>query len=166
MSPVTHSLVGFAIGYAAARRDEQRLAFALAGVALANLPDWPLPGWGHDAYHVSHSLALNLLLIGIAAIVANRWLSRRQLTLLATAWLSHLLLDSSYGHGQGIQIGWPLVDFRLNLPIPWLRTLDIRNPLSWRNLKVALLELATFGPVVLAILVLVLRRHRAMHSDD
>ncbi|QDT67173.1 hypothetical protein MalM25_00700 [Planctomycetes bacterium MalM25] len=149
MSPVAHSLVGLTLGNLAGRNSPKRAWFLVAGVALANLPDWPLPGWGHDAYHVSHSLAVNLALIGLAVLVARCWLDARSLAFLALAWLSHLLLDSLYNHGKGVQIGWPLTDFRLTLPIPWLQTLEIQQPLSWRNLSVALLELLTFAPLAL-----------------
>lgn len=149
MSPVAHSLVGLALGNLAARSSPKRAWFLVAGVALANLPDWPLPGWGHDAYHVSHSLAVNLAIVAVAGLIARRWLDARSLAALACAWLSHLLLDSLYNHGKGVQIGWPLMDFRLNLPIPWLQTLEVERPLSWRNLSVALLELATFAPLAL-----------------
>ena len=36
-------------------------------LGLAVVPDWPLPGWGHDRYAVSHSVFVNLGLILLAA---------------------------------------------------------------------------------------------------
>lgn len=148
MSPVGHSLIGLAIGLSVSRPRE-RLWVLPAFVVLANLPDGPLPGWGHDAYHVSHSLLVNLALIAATVGVLRRWLGGRLLAAGAAAWLSHLLLDSFYNHGLGVQIGWPLIDYRLNLPIPWLRTLDVAQPLwSWRNLTVGFWETITCGPIL------------------
>lgn len=153
MSPVGHSLVGIAIGAGTAPSEGSRWGRCAAVVALvvaANLPDAPLPGWGHSAYHVSHSL---LVTLGGAVVVllVSRSLCKpgRRLALgVAAAWLSHLLLDSLYNHGEGIKIGWPLGDYRLNLPIPWFQTLDLSQPItSQHNLSVGLLELLSFGPI-------------------
>ncbi len=153
MSPVGHSLTGLAIGALATRgwRPRDR-AIALAGfVVLANLPDAPLPGWGHDAYHVSHSLAVTLALIATAGWSLRRVVPTRLLLAGGMAWLSHLLLDSFYNHGLGIEIGWPITSYRLNLPIPWLQTLELsQSAWSERNLSVGLLEALTFGPFLIA----------------
>lgn len=160
MSPVGHSLVGLAIGFVAicgpASRS-RRLCLGALFVAVANLPDWPLPGWGHSAYLVSHSLFVNGALIGGVWLalwrrLANR--STRRLWLLClVAWLSHLLLDSMYGHGLGLAIGWPVSDFRLTLPVLWLPTLDLDQPLwGQRNLSVGFLELLTFGPLLIGVM--------------
>lgn len=160
MSPVGHSLVGIAIGSIALRRCQRppgRLGGLAVFVALANLPDWPLPGWGHDAYHVSHSLLVNLALIAATTAVLRHRLGWRLLAAGTAAWLSHLLLDSFYNHGLGVQIGWPVADYRLNLPIPWLQTLDMANLLSWRNASVVGFELLTLGPFVIAALMVAKR---------
>lgn len=161
-------MIGLAIGSLAVGRRpiRQRLAGLAAFVALANLPDWPLPGWGHDAYHVSHSLAVNLVLIAIAAGLLSRWLGWRVLVAGAAAWLSHLLLDSFYNHGLGVQIGSPAIDYRLNLPIPWLQTLDVANLLSWRNASVVVFELLTFGPFAIAALLASWRAEPGRETGD
>lgn len=151
MSPVGHSLIGLAIG-AATIRDRRPCdrAIALAGfVVLANLPDAPLPGWGHDAYHVSHSLPLTLCLIAGIGAIAHRFVPTQLVVAGGLAWTSHLLLDSFYNHSLGVQIGWPIIDYRLNLPVLWLRTLDLAQPMwSGRNLSVFALEAVTFGPIL------------------
>ena len=41
---------------------------ACAFVALANLPDWPLPNWGHDRHDISHSIFVNVGLIGLGML--------------------------------------------------------------------------------------------------
>ncbi|MEO0530228.1 MAG: metal-dependent hydrolase [Planctomycetota bacterium] len=172
MSPVGHSLVGLAIGSFAQRRralPRRRIATGLLLVAVANLPDWPLPGWGHSAYHVSHSLLVNAALILSIGSVLLASRSHRSVIrcwgLCSVAWLSHLLLDSMYGHGLGLAIGWPVSDFRLTLPVPWLRTLDLAEPpWSSHNLSVALVELLTFGPLLLTANSLERRRSAATTS--
>lgn len=165
MSPVGHSLAGLAVATVATREwrcDERRVAALLGFVALANLPDWPLPGWGHSDYRVSHNAIVNAgLIAAVAALVVGRY-GRKAAPLVAAgaiAWMSHLLLDSFYNHGQGVGVGWPVSDFRLNLPVPWLRTLDLSEPLlGARNLSVFALELATFGPAVLLATIVARRR--------
>ena len=143
MSPVGHSLVGLAIGIVAtdARMPVRRRVGALAVfVAAANLPDWPLPYWGHSAYHISHSLPVAFGVIALIAGIVKAcrpFSSRSLLPALAAAWLSHLLLDSLYGHGKGIGVGWPFLDYRLRFPVPWLQTIDLQQSLvSHHNLSV------------------------------
>lgn len=156
MSPVGHSITGLALAALAlpAGMKGPRLWLGSAAfIALANLPDWPLPGWGHDRYEVSHSLFVNLGLITIAALA---WRAARPLRQILTTrifllgtfcWLSHLLLDSFYNHGQGIYIGWPWLDLRLNFPVPCFRIVDLELPL-WhtRNLSVFAIELLAYIP--------------------
>ena len=84
------------------------VGIACAFVALANLPDWPLPNWGHDRYDISHSVFVNIGLIGLVVVLTQvfanqtRLSQNRFLTLAAMAWLSHLLLDTFYNHGEGL----------------------------------------------------------------
>lgn len=152
MAPVGHSLVGLSIGVALcpdAFRGRPLVA-GTAFVALSLLPDWPVPGWGHDEYLVSHSLWVNAALVAVVAAAAQRRLGVRATVAGGAAWLSHLLLDSFYNHGQGVIVGWPVNRWKLNLPIPWLHTLDLAQPLwSAHNLGEFALEAITFGPLLL-----------------
>lgn len=163
MTPVGHSLAATAIGFAASvlsRRPSPGLATLMLLVAVASLPDWPLPGWGHDAYAVSHSLPVNAALIvtlyTVLSPAARRWPTaarrwwRDWRTPLSIAWLSHLVLDGLYSHGRGVEIGWPIASYRLTIPVPWLTTLDLSAPiLGPHNVRVFALEAATFGPIAL-----------------
>ena len=125
-------------------------------VVLANLPDLPVSHWGHDKYHISHSLFVNLAII---ALVSVGWLLLRRpgsssgkYLLLAgiLAWLSHLILDSFYNHGHGIAVFWPFSDARLHLAIPWFRTLDLHHAWwSTRNMAVMGIELLAYSPLML-----------------
>ena len=155
MSPVGHSLVGATLGMLLVPRVDSTLAKAgtLVGmVLLANLPDLPFPGWGHDRYDVSHSLPIGLCIV-IAATVSvqlstlskspvGSWLF---LVVGAAAVCSHYLLDSFYNHGKGVAIWWPFSDGRLVLPIPWLSHMHTDPLFSWHNAKVWGLEFLTFG---------------------
>ena len=130
-------------------------------VALANLPDWPLPGWGHDSYDISHSVFVNIALICVAVfavkiLASSKWFGRgRFLSLAALAWLSHLLLDSFYNHGQGIAIYWPVSTCKLNLAMPWFGNWDLsQSVLSTHNLSVFGIEFIAYSPILLAAIVL------------
>jgi len=152
MSPVGHTLIGLAFASVALPSvpgRKRKLAAAALFVALANLPDWPIPYWGHDRYFISHSLFVNLALIGILAFFLRRQLPAKTIILGAGAWLSHLLLDSFYSHGQGIAIYWPVSMERLNLAMPWFKNLDLsQSPLSAHNLSVGFVELLAFSPIL------------------
>ncbi len=154
MSPVGHTIIGLAFAAVAMPSmsgPKRKLTCGVAFAAIANLPDWPIPYWGHQRYLISHSVFVNLALIGIAAVLLRRRF-RAKLILLATgAWLSHLLLDSFYSHGQGIAIYWPVSTGRLNLAMPWFRNLDLsQSPISGHNLSVGLVELLAFAPILWA----------------
>lgn len=130
-----------------------------AFVAIANLPDWPLPGWGHDRYDISHSVFVNVGLIGVvvalAKILANgKWFGRKPfLTLAALAWLSHLLLDTFYNHGRGIGLFWPVSKQRLSLAMPWFGNWDLSEPVtSAHNLSVFGIEFLAYFPILAAAL--------------
>jgi membrane-bound metal-dependent hydrolase YbcI (DUF457 family) len=134
-------------------------AWTLAGMALAaNVPDLPLPFWGHgSSYGISHSLFINLLLIGWAlGTLAWRRDWRRAMggwpVLLggAAAWVSHLLLDSFYNHGLGIAIGWPFGHFALNLPIPFFRSPSAHWLTDPDSVRTVLVELAFYGALLAA----------------
>ncbi len=129
-------------------------------IAIANLPDWPLPRWGHHRYDISHSLFVNVgLIVGVYVFVTSlralKYNSKlidsvyRSFGWMTLAWLSHLLLDSLYSHSLGIGIGWPISEWRLVLPIPFFDTVHINESIfSEHNLKVATMELLFYLPIV------------------
>jgi len=154
-------------------RVSQRAVFLCGFAALANVPD--MRGvWGHYSYDVRHSLIVNL------AIVAAIWLAGALLARLrrrpfawtimafgSAAWLSHLLLDSFYNHGQGVRIFWPLSHARLNLAMPWFSTLHWAWDLH--TLRVVAIEAAVYGGLFLICLVIrreVLKRRCARTASD
>jgi hypothetical protein len=165
-------LVGAAVGVVVMPRYKSRwasAAFISAFIAIANLPDWPLPYWGHTRYDISHSIYVNLAFIIICAALLRIWHRRGQAPSCARsqspgigawpvifggaiAWLSHLLLDSFYNHGQGIAIFWPLSSARLALPMPWFRTWSsVTPPLNADTFYICLVETLFYGPILLLV---------------
>ncbi len=165
MTQVGHALTGTAIAVICLPKHTSGpykfLHFA-AFVALALVPDFRLPNWGHDKYYISHSLFINLLFIfGFVILLALFKNIRAKIggwvviTCGAIAWLSHLLLDSFYNHGKGVAIFWPFSKGRLILPIPWLSVVKpLPPPITTELIKILLIEFVTFSPLVfLAILI-------------
>jgi membrane-bound metal-dependent hydrolase YbcI (DUF457 family) len=162
MTFVGHSLTGVAIGTLCIPENTttrwKGIYFA-AFAALANFPDIPIRYWGHDRYDISHSIFVNLLLIGfVVAVIMFKRLhaSLGGLHVMiggSLAWLSHLLLDSFYNHGYGIAIYWPLSRARLTLPIPWFSVLpSTPPPLTMRHIEIYSIELLAYAPVVICAL--------------
>ncbi len=155
MTTVGHSLTGLSIAVLTLPRGRSLVWYLLVGqlyVFFANLPDFPLPGWGHDSYQVSHSIFLAALLAAMMALLLllPRFNARIGATVVAAwtvAWFSHMLLDSMYSHGQGIGIFWPFSDAHLALPVSWFDTLQW-PPRTVHNIRVFEIELLTFGTVL------------------
>lgn len=162
MTPIGHTLTGLTIGVLALPRAASRarvfLQLTTCGV-LANVPDFPLPHWGHDRYDISHSLFVNLLLLGLMALLFAGWPTARQrvggwpaIRGGGLAWLSHLLLDSFYNHGLGIAIFWPFSTARLVLPIVWFTALPSSPPpLTWATAQIFAVEGLVYGGVFLVV---------------
>ena len=139
---------------------EKQLPLFGVFVFISMIPDLPLPGWGHHQYHVSHSLFVNLALMGTALAwlsASNTMAGAGGLWVLAgggLAWLSHFLLDALYRHGLGVGIFWPFSDRHLILPLPWFDILRVSEPFSLHNLSVIAVEFAFYLPLFLAALYL------------
>lgn len=134
MTPVGHSLAALSVAAVVTPRrwsPARKAGTVTAFVALALLPDAALPGWGHSAYLVSHSLfvALGVLAVPLALVLCRPTLRRRMggwpvVLGGATCWVGHLLLDTTYNHGRGLRMFYPLSrDAALALPLPWLSRL-------------------------------------------
>lgn len=165
MSPVGHSIFGLTLAAlalpCAQRRRSRLILFSVlaAFVALASLPDWPLPYWGHDRYRISHSLFVNLALITLVTLAwrlikpLHRTISPRIFAFGALAWMSHLLLDTFYAHGQGLAMFWPFFETRISMPIPWFQVLNTNVPMwTTRNLSVFGYEALVYTPLLLVAL--------------
>ena len=176
MTPLGHSLFGATLAVAGGRSPsvgKGTAAIVLAAVVSANVPDLPLPGWGHSNYRVSHSVFVGLSLIATAGLLYLAVPNGRQklggwrvFRVCAAALLSHYLLDSFYNHGRGIALSWPISDARLALPIPWFSTLGSLTPaLDWHLIRTCAIELVCYGSL-LGIAVWVRRGFVPQHSPS
>ena len=155
MTFVGHTLVGATIGAMMPLPKTgkiSRSAFILAVVVCANLPDLPLPGWGHSNYRVSHSIFVGIVLISCGVILLRGLQVARNtvgswLVVLAgsMALVSHYFLDSIYNHGMGIAVFWPLSDARIVFPISWFSIMKSDPFFCWHNVKVWSIELLFCG---------------------
>lgn len=158
MTPIGHSLAGLSLAVLGAplpRSLRAHALFAAAFVVLPNIPDAPIPGWGHDDYRVSHSLLVNAalaaLLVRLLSLSARLWAAiggARGALCGALAWQSHFLLDSFYNHGKGVAIYWPVSRARLVLTMPWFNTLP-RWTLEWSTARIVLIEAGFYGTILL-----------------
>lgn len=156
MTTVGHSLTGISLAVLTLPRGKSLVWYLLIGhlfVFFANLPDFPLPGWGHRSYEVSHSIYLAALIASLMALLLllprfNAEVGSRVVIAWAVAWLTHMLLDSMYSHGAGIGVFWPFSNAHLSLPVPWFETLRW-PPITEHNRRVFLIELAVFGTLLL-----------------
>ncbi|MEJ2156990.1 MAG: metal-dependent hydrolase [Desulfobacteraceae bacterium] len=158
MTTLGHSLTGLAaLAYVIPSHCSwlARLVWATLFIALASIPDWPLPGWGHQDLSISHSLWLNMALCAAVAAILKKSAPERfgEAPLLAAgafAWLSHILLDTLYGDLPGTAIFWPFSDAAVTLPVPWLQSLPhLPPPFDATVIRILMLELLTFAPLVL-----------------
>ena len=152
VTTVGHSLTGLSLAVLILPLGQSRRWYFLTAVCFvifANVSDFPLPGWGHNAYQVSHSVYVTILLASLLALLLlwptfHARVGVRVIVAWSVAWLSHLPLDSMYAHGQGIAIFWPFSEAHLAMPVSWFET--IRLPArSDHNLRVFRIELLVFG---------------------
>ena len=157
VTTVGHSLTGLSLAALTLPPGQSRRWYVLTTaifVALANFADFPLPSWGHSAYHISHSVFVTTLLASLMALLFfwptfHAKVGAKVLAAWTVAWLSHLPLDSMYAHGQGIAIFWPFSEAHLAMPIPWFETVSLPAR-SVENLRVFGVETAVFGAALLA----------------
>jgi membrane-bound metal-dependent hydrolase YbcI (DUF457 family) len=163
MTTVGHGLTGLSIAVLTLPRGRSLLWYLLVGhffIFFANVPDFPLPGWGHADYHISHSIFVTALLASFLALLLllpgfNAQVGAKVLLAWSLAWFSHMPLDALYSHNIGIAIFWPFSDAHLSMPVPWFDTIRW-PPRSAHNLRVFGIETLCFG--VLLIMCIGLRR--------
>ena len=154
MTTLGHILAGTAVGIVVMPGHlsmGKRLLHLGIFTLLPNIPDLPLPYWGHDRYEISHSIFINALLCSfVAACLLKYNKTTPQLIVAGTiAWLSHLLLDSFYGDGLGVPILWPFSDFRAHLPLPWFAVITTGMAFSAEVKKQFTAELFTYFPLII-----------------
>ncbi len=154
--------MGLAIGWVVVPAEfsqRAKIVTLAAFVALANAPDWPLPGWGHDRYDVSHSIFLTLGMIAVVAAIATaalrrtRYFAWRLIVGGAIAWLSHLLLDTLYFGRRGLAMFWPVSEARVSLPLPWFTVMQLKPLVSAHNARVFAIEAAFYGAILALVVI-------------
>ena len=166
MTPVGHSLTGLAIGISTVPSEfstKKKILHGLCFIILANIPDLPLPYWGHDLYYISHSVFVNFALFLVVSGLFWKTFQKLyptfpiwQIILFGwIAWFSHLLLDSFYNHGLGVMIWWPFSEQSLCLPIPWFSVLNAPVlSLTKESLRIWSIEFISYSPLVLLAVVI------------
>jgi membrane-bound metal-dependent hydrolase YbcI (DUF457 family) len=160
MTQVGHVLTGVACGVLSLPPSvsKTRCVIQLGVFAvLANIPDIPLPYWGHTRYDISHSVLVNFVLsvLLFSSLVLfrdfrDRLDDQRILGFGMTAWFSHLLLDAFYNHGYGVGIFWPFSTATVALPVPWFSVLLTPIwPLTAEGIRIGLIEFISYAPLVL-----------------
>ena len=155
MTIVGHSLTGLSLAAIALPRGKSLLWYLVIGhffILFANMPDLPLPGWGHRNYQISHSLFVTALLASLLPLLLllprfHSTVGSRIVLAWALTWFGHMLLDLMYSHGAGIGIFWPFSNAHLALPLPWFETLRW-PPITEHNKNVFQTEMLAFGSLL------------------
>jgi hypothetical protein len=162
MTLIGHSITGAAVAAVVVPSrfsTGSKMLCAVLFAVLANTPDFRLPGWGHDRYDISHSIFMSVAIMAVLAapFMCSSSLRRKVggrvvVAVAALTWLSHLLLDTFYNHGQGIGLFWPVSSANVALPIPWFETVSEGLPyFDSHTLRVWMIEFACYSMVFLTI---------------
>ena len=169
-----HTLVGASIAMLCtpAKYDmRRRLVVILALILIASLPDWPIPGWGHQRLDISHSIIVNMalllcLLVAAGGLTGNMLRQNIPLAVgIIIAWMSHFLLDTLYGDSS-LHMLWPVSKVGVSLPVPWLKTMPhVPPPFDQSIMNILIFETVTFLPLMLIASVLRLRKRSQKRSN-
>ncbi|MBN8817407.1 MAG: metal-dependent hydrolase [Sphingomonas sp.] len=165
----SHALIPLAAGAALGRR-RVAPAIALAGAALAVLPDLDVIGfrlgigyesqWGHRGF--THSLVFAALVAGMFALFWRRARSPDAALFLFASMALHPLLDMLTDGGQGVMLLWPFDTTRWFLPWQPIRVSPIGGRFfTTRGLETVWSELLLIWLPALVLLWLAQRHRRA-----
>jgi hypothetical protein len=164
MTFVGHSLTGLSVGVLCMPRRWRWPGRALLLGVFAFLAWLPDLKWTPSRL-VRHSVFVNVALMAAPVAVLSLWAGLRRrvggwpVVLGGVgAWLSHLLLDTLYSHGEGDRLLWPVSRWRLRLPLPWFDVASGGLPTA-TYLRIFGVEALCYG-AVLAACVLIRRRRR------
>jgi len=160
--PIAHGLVGASVVEALRPSSQRRsVKLLLLGALLAISPDfdyilnWLRIGWGGWHHGFTHSIPFALVLGFVLVVIFRDWRLRSYLVF-TLAYVSHTLLDFLITESRGVALWWPFTNYRYKLRLP--------SPIeyAWSNtsvldtlfdiLKLCLMELLIFGPILLAVL--------------
>lgn len=160
--PIAHGLLGASVVEALRPSSRPRSAkLLLLGALLAISPDfdyalnWLRIAWGGWHHGFTHSIPFALVL-GLVLIAIFRDWHVRSYLVFTLAYVSHALLDFMFTESRGIALWWPFTNYRYKARLP--------GPIdyAWNDaslsamlvdlLKLCLMELVIFGPILLAVI--------------
>ena len=160
--PIAHGLLGASVVAALRPSSEPRTAkLLLTGALLAISPDFdyalnwlriPYGGWHHG---FTHSIPFALVM-GVVMIALFREWKLRSYLVFTLAYVSHTLLDFMFTESRGVALWWPFTNYRYKMRLPspieyaWSRASLLATFSD--VVKLCLLELLIFGPILLAVL--------------
>jgi membrane-bound metal-dependent hydrolase YbcI (DUF457 family) len=161
--PIAHALVGASVGAAIYPDQSRRTRTLLVGGLLGICPDFDYAlnwlrvsggGWHHGFTHsIPFAFFLGLLIV----VIAKQW-KLRSFIFFTAAIASHTLLDYLLTESRGVALWWPLTNYRYRLRLPNPIDYSWSNPTVWDIafdvLRIGLLELVIFGPLLLAVILL------------
>jgi membrane-bound metal-dependent hydrolase YbcI (DUF457 family) len=161
--PVAHGLLGATVVAAVrpSRPFNRNWRELVLGALLGICPDFDyflnlIPGLGGGWHHgFTHSFGFAFLL-GFLVSLGSGKLRFKDVSIYSLAIVSHPLLDFVFTESKGIELFWPFSTqrFRLQLPNPinyGLRDESVWTAL-WDLLKISLIELMIFAPLLLIVL--------------
>ena len=159
--PVAHGLVGAGVVAALLPSAQPgRWKWLAFGAFLGVAPDFDYAlnwlrvsrgGWHHG---FTHSIPFALV-VGLVTIILLRQWKVRSFLIVTAAYVSHTLLDYMLTESRGVALWWPFTNYRYKLRLP--------NPIdyTWSDdslaraaidlLKISLVELLIFAPILLAV---------------
>ena len=111
-------------------------------------------GWHHG---FTHSF-LFAFVLGLAAAILSGAKNVRSVVMFSAAAISHPLLDFVMTESRGVALWWPFTDRRYKLRMPNPIDYDWSSASLWEGavdvLRISLVELIVFAPILLVILFL------------
>ena len=162
--PVAHGLVGASVVAALLPSAQPgRWKWLALGAFLGVAPDFDYAlnwlrvsrgGWHHG---FTHSIPFALV-VGLVTIIILRQWNVRSFLIVSGAYVSHTLLDFMLTESRGVALWWPFTNYRYKLrfpnPIDYTWSDDSLARAAVDLLKISLIELLIFGPVLLAVIAL------------
>jgi membrane-bound metal-dependent hydrolase YbcI (DUF457 family) len=160
--PVAHGLIGASVVAALRPASEPgRWKWLAFGALLGIAPDfdyalnWLRIGRGGWHHGFTHSIPFALVVGLVTLIVLRQW-KVRSFLIISGAYVSHTLLDFILTESRGVSLWWPFTDRRYKLrfpnPIEYAWSDDSWAQAAFDLLKISLVELLMFGPVLLVVI--------------
>jgi len=170
---MAHSLIGASVAAAVDRDTPARWPILCLGALLGVCPDfdyvlnWLHVGSGGWHHGFTHSIVFALFLGALMTLVSGSR-SVNRFIVFSAAVASHPLLDFLMTESRGVALWWPFTDARYKLSGPnpidytWSSTSFLDAAVS--ILRISLISLLIFGPLLLLIVLLTRWRVRRIRE--